>query len=154
MKSKYHSSVVLSQLLQPNIDRCQMRTMGGHLILVGIGNIISFWCLHSLKFNPWRSKPTWSQCVSQNLLRFGETRIKYWYSSCSSEDCILVLILYKGRLSGPNSMNFRKTSKQPLTPHPIFGKQCCAFCIKIFRGAATPPFFFTEKAQRNFSNRK
>ena len=54
------------------------------------------------------------------------------------------------------SENFETASygKSYPTPHPIFGKLCCAFCNEIFRGAATPPFFFTEKAQRNFSDRK
>ena len=43
------------------------------------------------------------------------------------------------------SENFQ-TASDP-RPHPIFGKLCCAFCNEIFRGAATPPLFFTKKAQ-------
>ena len=50
------------------------------------------------------------------------------------------------------SENFQ-TASDP-SPPPMFKKLCCAFCNEIFRGAATPPFFFTEKAQQNFSDRK
>ena len=77
----------------------------------------------------------------------------------------------KGLLSVPYLMNFRKTSKRPLTPHPIFGKQCWAFFGRpknlqrnSFGLAWPPPFFrkfivftapkFPEKPQRNFSDRK
>ena len=36
-------------------------------------------------------------------------------------------------------MNFRKTSKRPLTPpHPIFGKKCCAFVREIGARSAFP----------------
>ena len=38
--------------------------------------------------------------------------------------------LTKGRVTFPNRMNFRKSSKRPLTP-PIFGKLYCAFRDKI-----------------------
>ena len=37
----------------------------------------------------------------------------------------------KGRVTLPNRMNFRKSSKRPLTPPLIFGKLYCAFCDKI-----------------------
>ena len=36
-------------------------------------------------------------------------------------------------------MNFRKTSKRPLTPpHPIFGKKCCVFVWEIGARSAFP----------------
>ena len=46
----------------------------------------------------------------------------------------------EGQLPRPNSMNFRKTSKRPLTPppHPIFGKKCCAFVREIGARSAFP----------------
>ena len=38
----------------------------------------------------------------------------------------------KGRVATPKQMNFRKSSKRPLTPPPpIFGKLYCGFCDKI-----------------------
>ena len=46
--------------------------------------------------------------------------------------------LTKGALPVPNSMNFRKTSKRPLNPHPIFGKKCCAFVREIGARSAFP----------------
>ena len=71
---------------------------------------------------------------------------------------ICISFFVKEALPVPNSTNFQKTSKRPLTQHPvpppIFGKLCCAFCNEIFRVGATPFFSFTEKAQRNFSDRK
>ena len=47
-------------------------------------------------------------------------------------------------------MNFWKTSKRPLTPHPIFGKLCCAFsggpkiCNEIHSDWCDPPPFFRK----------
>ena len=80
----------------------------------------------------------------------------------------------KGRSRGPFWMNFRKTSKRPLTPpppRPRFGKLCCAFFGRPENlqrnsfGLAWPPPFsrkfivFTppklpKKPQRNFLDRK
>ena len=37
----------------------------------------------------------------------------------------------KGRMASPKLMNFRKSSKRPLTPPLIFGKSYCAFRDKI-----------------------
>ena len=34
-------------------------------------------------------------------------------------------------MASPKGMNFRKSSKRPLTPPLIFGKSCCAFHDKI-----------------------
>ena len=38
----------------------------------------------------------------------------------------------KGCLTHPKRMNFRKSSKRPLTPPLIFGKSCCRFFIKLY----------------------
>ena len=47
----------------------------------------------------------------------------------------------KGRLSGPLSMNFWKSSKRPLTPPPgpFLGKMLRFFATKIFGTEKTPP---------------
>ena len=54
----------------------------------------------------------------------------------------------KGLLPGPNSMNFRKTSKRPLTPPPYFRKtmlrffrEAQKFATKFIRIGVTPPLF-------------
>ena len=56
----------------------------------------------------------------------------YSKHTCEYIPSLKVHIFHKGRLCSQKWMNFRKTSKRPLTPptHPIFGKQCCAFSGK------------------------
>ena len=39
---------------------------------------------------------------------------------------------FKGSLALPKRMNFRKSSKRPLTPPLIFGKSCCRFFKQLY----------------------
>ena len=47
--------------------------------------------------------------------------------------------LTKGSPSPPKWMNFRKISKRPLTPPPLFRGKCCDFLQRFFQIRNNPP---------------
>ena len=58
-----------------------------------------------------------------------EGQIHKYKSNKTSHSCHC-----KGRVTLPKRMNFRKSSKRPLTPPSplIFGKSCCGFFIRLY----------------------
>ena len=60
-------------------------------------------------------------------------------------------IVYKGCISGPNLMNFRKTSKQPLTPPTLFSENNVALFATKFFGVQWPhPFSLPKNRNKIF----
>ena len=60
---------------------------------------------------------------------------------------------HKGRLPVPNLMNFRKTSKQPLTPPTLFSENNVALFATKFFGVQRPhPFSYRKSATKFFGS--
>ena len=85
-----------------------------------------------------------------NFGPFGPRRAKFQFFSSSVFIAFLAILLEaKGRLPVPNSMNFRKTSKRPLTP-PYFRKKMLRFLQRNFSECSDPTLFLYRKSATKF----
>ena len=144
---------------------CQKRVFGGGCnCMVAHGNVKSllksypwkrcwWWCViggSPLSGQPWRAHISASIGKIANITKYKLKKsanmilLHNITTNCYIQFKIFILgFTYKGSLSLPKRMNFRKNSKRPLTPpRPFFGKNVAIFSKNSFKRKKNCNSFF------------